>query len=110
MIPDFYHVIRHRVAVGRALWGEDKGQFKAWLKPLVRQLKDESAVEAIRQLDEALARLPAGAVAKEAADFREHQDRMDSRAAQRAGACMGRGPVEATYRQGQRHFKRPGQF
>lgn len=111
---DFYHAVRHLVAVGRALWGEAKDQFKAWLKPLVRQLKNESAIKVIRQLDEALASLPTGpaaeAVAKEVAYFREHQDRMDYRAARRAGEPIGSGPVEATCRQGQCRFKRPGQF
>lgn len=111
---DFYHAVQHLVAVGRALWGEDKVQFKAWLKPLVRQLKNESAVKVIRQLDEALASLPAGpvaeALAKEVAYFREHQHRMDYRAARRAGEPIGSGPVEATCRQGQCRFKRPGQF
>jgi hypothetical protein len=111
---DFYHAVQHLVAVGRALWGEDKAQFKAWLKPLVRQLKTESAVKVIRQLDEALAGLPTGpvaeAVTREVAYFREHQHRMDYRAAQRAGEPIGSGPVEATCRQGQCRFKRPGQF
>ena len=111
---DFYHAVQHLVAVGRALWGEDKAQFHAWLKPLVRQLKNESAVKVIRQLDQALAGLPTGpvaeAVAKEVAYFREHQDRMDYRAARRAGEPIGSGPVEATCRQGQCRFKRPGQF
>jgi hypothetical protein len=58
--------------------------------------------------------LPAGpvaeAVTKEVAYFREHQDRMDYRAARRAGEPIGSGPVEATCRQGQCRFKRPGQF
>lgn len=111
---DFYHAVQHLAAVGRALWGEDKAQFKAWLKPLVRQLKNQSALKVIRQLDEALAGLPAGpvaeAVANEVAYFREHQHRMDYRAAQRAGEPLGSGPVEATCRQGQCRFKRPGQF
>jgi hypothetical protein len=111
---DFYHAVQHLAAVGRALWGEDKVSFKAWLKPLVRQLKNESAVKVIRQLDEALAGLPVGpaaeAVAKEVAYFREHQHRMDYRAARRAGEPIGSGPVEATCRQGQCRFKRPGQF
>lgn len=111
---DFYHAVQHLVAVGRALWGEDKAQFTTWLKPLVRQLKNESAVKVIRQLDEALASLPTGpvaeAVAKEVAYLREHQHRMDYRAAQRAGEPIGSGPVEATCRQGQCRFKRPGQF
>jgi len=111
---DFYHAVQHLVAVGRALWGEDKVQFKAWLKPLVRQLKNESALKVIRQLDEALAGLPTGlvaqAVAKEVAYFHEHESRMDYRAARRAGEPIGSGPVEATCRQGQCRFKRPGQF
>jgi len=111
---DFYHAVQHLAAVGRALWGEDKAQFKAWLKPLARQLKNESAVKVIRQLDDALAGLPVGpaaeAVAKEVAYFREHQNRMDYRAARRAGEPIGSGPVEATCRQGQCRFKRPGQF
>ena len=111
---DFYHAVQHLVAVGRALWGEDKAQFQAWLKPLVRQLKNQSALKVIRQLDQALASLPAGpakdTVAREAAYFHEHQPRMDYRAARRAGEPLGSGPVEATCRQGQCRFKRPGQF
>ena len=111
---DFSHAVQHLVAVGRALWGEDKTQFKAWLQPLGRQLKHPSALKVIRQLDEALAGRPAGPtsdlVAREVAYFREHQDRMDYRAARRAGEPIGSGPVEATCRQGQCRFKRPGQF
>jgi len=111
---DFYHAVQHLVAVGRALWGEDKEKFKAWLKPLVRQLKNESAVKVIGQLDEALAGLPAGpsaeAVAREIAYLREHQERMDYRAGRRAGEPLGSGAVEATCRQYQCRFKRPGQF
>ena len=111
---DFYHAVQHLAAVGRALWGEDRVQCKAWLKPLVRQLKNESALKVIRQLDEVLAGLPTGPIAEtvahEVAYFHEHQHRMDYRAAQRAGDPLGSGPVEATCRQGQCRFKRPGQF
>jgi hypothetical protein len=111
---DFYHAVQHLAAVGRALFGEDKDQLKAWLKPLVRQLKNESAIKVIRQLEQALARLPEGpaalAVAREVDYFREHQARMDYRAARRAGEPIGSGPVEATCRQAQCRFKRPGQF
>jgi hypothetical protein len=111
---DFYHAVQHLAVVGRALWGEDQPRLQAWIKPLVRQLKNESAVKVIRQLEEALASLPPGPVAqtltKEVTYFREHRDRMDYRAARRAGEPIGSGPVEATCRQAQCRFKRPGQF
>src|SRR5712692_309464 len=111
---DFYHAVQHLAAVGRALFGEDKDQLKAWLKPVVKQLKNESAVKVIGQLEEALAAMPGGAaaeaVAKEAQYFHEHQARMDYRAGRRAGEPIGSGPVEATCRQTQCRFKRPGQF
>jgi hypothetical protein len=79
-----------------------------------RQLKNESVLKVIRHLEEALARLPDGpaakAGAKEVAYFHEHQNRMDYRAGRRAGEPIGSGPVEATCRQAQCRFKRPGQF
>jgi hypothetical protein len=111
---DFYHAVQHLAAVGRTLFAEDKDQLKAWLKPLVQQLKHQSAVTVIRQLEEILSSLPAGpgavAVRREVDYLREHQERMDYRAAQRAGEPIGSGPVEATCRQAQCRFKRPGQF
>lgn len=111
---DCYHAIQHLVAVGRALFGEDKVRLKAWLKPLVKQLRNDSSLKVIRQLEEILAPLPAGAtqqvVAREVEYFHEHQDRMDYRTARRAGEPIGSGPIEATCRQLQCRFKRPGQF
>jgi hypothetical protein len=111
---DFYHAVLHLVAVGRALYGEDRVRFQAWIKPLVRQLKHESAVKVIRQLEDVLATLPEGEVAhtvsREVAYFQEHRERMDYRAARRAGEPIGSGPIEATCRQYQCRFKRPGQF
>lgn len=111
---DFYHAVQHLAAVGRALFGDDAARRTAWLKPLARQLKNQSALKVIRQLADVLAGLPAGpaavAVAKEVDYFREHQGRMDYRAGRRAGEPIGSGAVEATCRQGQCRFKRPGQF
>ena len=111
---DFYHAVQHLAAVGRGLFGDDKEKLKTWLKPLVRQLKNESSLKVIRQLEEVLAAMPAGpaaqAIAKEVDYFHEHQERMDYRAGRRAGEPIGSGPVEATCRQTQCRFKRPGQF
>jgi len=111
---DFYHAVQHLASVGRALFGEDKEKYRRWLKPLIRQLKNQSSLKVIGQLEEALAQIPQGTeaqvVAKEVAYFHEHQARMDYRAARRAGEPIGSGPVEATCRQAQCRFKRPGQF
>jgi len=111
---DFYHAVQHLAAVGRALFGDDPVQLKAWLKPLVKQLKNESAIKVVTQLEATLAALPSGlvaqAVAKEVAYFRQHQNRMDYRAGRLAGQPIGSGPVEATCRQAQCRFKRQGQF
>jgi hypothetical protein len=111
---DFYHAVQHLAAVGRAVYGEDQAQMRAWLKPLVRQLKQASAVKVVRQLEEVLATLPAGpqatAVQTEVNYFHEHQARMDYRAGRRNGEPIGSGAIEATCRQYQCRFKRPGQF
>jgi hypothetical protein len=111
---DFYHAVQHLAAVGRTLFGEDQAKLKAWLKPLVKQLRNESAIKVIHQLEEALAQLPGGpaaeAVQREVNYFHEHEDRMDYRAGRRRGEPIGSGPVEATCRQNQCRFKRPGQF
>lgn len=111
---DFYHAVQHLAAVGKAVFGEDKEKLKAWLKPLVKQLKSEPAVKVIRRLEglleQPLAATAAETVAKEINYFREHEQRMDYPTALRKGEPIGSGPVEATCRQYQCRFKRPGQF
>ena len=111
---DFYHAVQHLAAVGRALFGENQEKLKAWFQPLVKQLKHQSSLKVIGQLEEVLAGLPQGpaaeAVFREVNYFHEHRERMDYRAALRAGEPIGSGPVEATCRQTQCRFKRPGQF
>lgn len=111
---DFYHAVQHLAVVARALHGEDTQQRNAWLKPLVRQLKQQSSVKVIDQLEELLGEMPAGpearTVQREVNYFREHQSRMDYRAGRKAGEPLGSGAIEATCRQYQCRFKRPGQF
>src|SRR6266702_4561953 len=111
---DHYHAVEHLAAVGRALFGEDQDQLKGWLRPLAQQLKHQSAIKVVHQLEEILAELPAGApaqaVQKEVNYFHEHQDRMDYRAGGRRGEPIGSGAIESTCRQTQCRFKRPGQY
>jgi hypothetical protein len=111
---DFYHAVQHLAAVGKAVCGEDKEKLKAWLRPLIKQLKKEPAIKVIGQLEALLKKLPEGSasqsVTKEIKYLREHEDRMDYREALRNGEPIGSGPVEATCRQYQCRFKRTGQF
>jgi len=111
---DYYHAVQHLAVVGRALFGEDKTKFKAWLRPLARQLKNHSAIKVVQQLEDILAELPAGAsaevVQREVNYFHEHQNRMDYRAGRRRGEPIGSGAIESTCRQAQCRFKRPGQY
>jgi len=111
---DYYHAVQHLAAVGRALFGQDSQKLEQWLGPLRRQLKNESSVKVIAQLEDLLLRLPAGAaaqaVAKEVNYFHEHRDRMDYRQARKRGEPIGSGAVESTCRQTQCRFKRPGQY
>jgi hypothetical protein len=111
---DFYHAVQHLAAVGRALFGEDQAKLKGWLRPLVQQLKNQSAIKVVAQLEEILTEMPAGAAAeavqKEVNYFHEHQNRMDYRAGRRRGEPIGSGAIESTCRQTQCRFKRPGQY
>lgn len=111
---DYYHAVQHVAAVGRALFGEDKDQLKQWLRPLVKQLKNQSSIKVVRELEEIVAAMPAGAAAqaaqKEVNYLQEHQKRMDYRAGKRRGEPIGSGAIESTCRQAQCRFKRPGQY
>ena len=111
---DFYHAVQHLAAVGRALFGEDKAKLKGWLRPLIHQLKNQSALHVVAQLEEILAALPAGPTAetvqKEVNYLHEHKHRMDYRAGRRRGEPIGSGAIESTCRQTQCRFKRPGQY
>jgi hypothetical protein len=86
------------------------------LEPWKRQLKNESAVKVIRQLEELLGELAEGSsaawetVAREVAYLQEHQGRMNYRDAQRRKEPLGSGAVEATCVQYRCRLKRPGQF
>ena len=111
---DFYHAVQHLAAVGRALFGEDQAKLKGWLRPLVQQLKNQSAIKVVERLEQILTQMPAGAAAeavqKEVNYFHEHQNRMDYRAGRRRGEPIGSGAIESTCRQTQCRFKRPGQY
>jgi len=111
---DYFHAVQHMAAVGRVLLGHDKVKFQQWLRPLVKQLKNQSAIKVIGQLEDLMKQMPPGTAAdqveKEVNYLREHQNRMDYRLGARRAEPIGSGAIESTCRQAQCRFKRPGQY
>ncbi|MBI5774630.1 MAG: ISKra4 family transposase [Verrucomicrobia bacterium] len=112
---DYWHAVQHLAEVGRQRFGDDATALHARLAPLKRQLKNDSAVKVLRQLEDLLADLSPDSpahktVTAEVAYLHEHRERMDYRAARRKKEPIGSGAVESTCRQYQCRFKRPGQF
>ena len=111
---DYYHAVQHLAAVGQALYGEDPAKQRAWLQPLARQLKNQSAVKVVRKLEDLLAAQPLGAthakVKTEVEYFQTHRARLTYRDGRKRGEPIGSEAIEATCRQYQCRFKRTGQF
>jgi hypothetical protein len=110
---DYYHAAQYLWAVGEALHGAGTAERRAWVKPLLQQLKRSQSAKVIRSLEEALPTLEAGRaerVGKTVAYLKNNQHRMDYAQARRRGEPMGSGAIESTCRQYQCRFKRTGQY
>ena len=110
---DYYHASQHLWAVAHALHPEDETAAQAWIKPLIKKLKQGRAVSLLNDLRALAKRLRSKkrqAVEAEVNYLESHRERMDYAAARRAGEPQGSGAMESTCRQYQCRFKRPGQF
>lgn len=110
---DYYHATEHLWAVAEALHGAGTETARAWMAPLLKQLREGESVAVIEQLEALLETLPAGTqaeVSKEVEYLRSHRERMDYGVGREAGEPIGSGAMESTCRQYQCRFKRPGQF
>jgi hypothetical protein len=110
---DYYHASQHLWTVAQALHGEGTAQARAWVEPLLKQLRAGPATKVIRRLEEL--RLPtdvtaAETVARERQYFQTHRGRLDYANATAQGWPLGSGAMESSCRQYQCRFKRPGQF
>jgi hypothetical protein len=112
---DFYHASQHLWPVARALYSEDS-QARAWVEPLLRQLRhgDEVGVlKGLNGLNDLLDTLAPGArdiVQREQNYFENNKDRLGYQAASAQGCPVGSGAMESTCAQLQNRFKRTGQF
>jgi hypothetical protein len=110
---DYYHASQHLWAVAHALHPQDETAARAWIKPLLKKLKQgraTSLLNDLRTLTKRLRQNKRQAVQSEVSYLESHRERMDYAAARRAGEPQGSGAMESTCRQYQCRFKRPGQF
>ena len=110
---DYYHASQHLWTVAEALYGEGTAQARAWVEPLLKQLRGGPAAKVIGRWEEW--RVPtdvpaAETVARERQYFQTHWDRLDYASATAQGWPLGSGAMESSCRQYQCRFKRPGQF
>ena len=110
---DYYHASQHLWAVAHALHPDNEVQARAWVRPMLKKLKQGRApalLNDLRALAKRLRQKKRQAVEAELKYLESHRERMDYDAARRAGEPQGSGAMESTCRQYQCRFKRPGQF
>ena len=115
-ILDFHHAREHLLAVGQALHGENSSEVRAWVDPLVRQLRRGQEARVLRTLEQLLRssskRTPQTqkTVRREVDYFRRHAEHIHYRRWARAGAPIGSGAVESLGAQLQRRMRGCGKF
>lgn len=110
---DFFHASEHLWEVARELHGAGTAEAKAWVEPLLHQLRhgeEERVLQTLDDLKQTVARKHRELVSREAAYFESHREHLDYSAGAAAGEPIGSGAMESTCRQYQCRFKRPGQF
>jgi len=110
---DLYHANTYLWAVANERHGAGTAQARQWVKPLLRQIRNDQVVQVITQLEELQPRL-AGAAAKAAGNaieyYQNNQKRMKYKQGRRLKEPVGSGAIESTCRQLQCRMKRCGQF
>jgi hypothetical protein len=100
-------------AVAHELHGAGSAQARAWVKPLLRQIRHDQVADVITQLTDLQPRLEAAAVKAAGAAieyYQNNQSRMKYKEARRRHEPVGSGAIESTCRQLQCRMKRCGQF
>jgi hypothetical protein len=115
-VLDFYHASQHLWAVAHALHGEGTAAARAWVEPLLHQLRHGWERRVLKRLND----LPGWcvqrgqavpeAVLQERDYFVSHRHRLAYRARAAEGCPVGSGAMESFCAQLQGRFKRCGQF
>lgn len=110
---DLYHANAYLWAVANLIHGTNTAEARKWVKPLLKQLRTDKVANVISTLDELQPRLNAAAAqaaTKTIEYYKNNQDRMKYKQAEKLGEPLGSGAIESTCRQLQCRMKRCGQF
>jgi len=110
---DLYHANTYVWAVANELHGKGTPQARQWVKPLLKQIRNDQVTKVITQLEELKPRL-AEAAAKAADEaieyYHNNRKRMKYKEGRKRKEPVGSGAIESTCRQLQCRMKRCGQF
>jgi hypothetical protein len=110
---DLYHANTYLWAVANELHGKSTRESRQWVKPLLKQIRNDQVAKVITQLEELKPRL-AEAAAKAAGQaieyYQNNQKRMQYKQGRKRKEPVGSGAIESTCRQLQCRMKRCGQF
>lgn len=110
---DFYHASQHLWAVANECHGVGTQEARAWVEPLLHQLKhggEAGVVKTMTELAQTVGEPLQQMAQREANYFQTHKDHLDYARGSTLGEPIGSGAIESTCRQYQCRFKRCGQF
>lgn len=110
---DLFHANTYLWAVANQLHGAGTAEARCWVKPLLKQIRNDQVANVITQLEDLQPRLAAAAA--KAADnaieyYQNNQKRMKYKQGRKRNEPLGSGAIESTCRQLQCRMKRCGQF
>ena len=110
---DLYHANTYLWAVANELHGAGTRESRQWVKPLLKQIRNDQVARVITQLEELKPRLtqaPAKAAGQAIEYYQNNQKRMKYKQARKLKEPIGSGAIESTCRQLQCQIGRAHQF
>lgn len=110
---DLYHANTYLWAVAKELHGPGTRQSRQWVKPLLKQIRNDQVAQVITQLEELEPRLTqaaAKAAGRAIEYYQNNRKRMKYKQGRKRNEPVGSGAIESTCRQLQCRMKRCGQF
>jgi hypothetical protein len=115
-VLDFHHASEHLWAIARLLHGEGTDAARAWVEPLLHQLRHAQeqqvvhSLQALLQPGSGLSASTMEALQTPVEYFQTHQEHIHYQRVAKQGGPIGSGSVESLCSQLQNRFKRTGQF